>query len=238
MRRTTSLATVTSTTDAGREVVNRTLIRVLLPLDGEGSIVVHNYTAGTAAVVFDSETAAGQVCRLQEVSVSTIVPVSEVAPRTQAYEFPSTVISLLLAITKMDSGTDLFRKKGKDGKDASTPRPAQLEAVEDLVLWRAELKRRAFQTLQIVLQHVPWCERALRDGLLPDLIAAALVPVALPQFIASRWLQDRSLHLRERLLDAASGVSIAEEASPVRGGAVSLPHCRCVLCIDVVLWCD
>lgn len=67
------------------------------------------------------------------------------------------------------------------------------------------------QALQILLQDSAWSSGALSASLFPKLLRAALVPVALPQFVALRWLQARAHVLRERLLDAATGVVIGQE---------------------------
>lgn len=208
-------------TDASKTVINRTLLRVLVPPTSEGTVVAVARQAGTATVVFDSEVAVGSTYRTQDVPVATIVPVCEVAPSATAVPFSTDFLSLLLHIAKLDVGALGDKKKpgagdkGEASAKGSRTRGdhAALQAVENSVVWRCQLKRQALQTLLLVLQHPPHAEVALRvdSSVLSELVAAALVPVSLPQFIAPRWLVDRASILRSFMLDGASGVVIGAE---------------------------
>jgi hypothetical protein len=219
-------------TDASRSVISRTLMRVLMPAVSEGTIVSVSQLEGIAQVVFDSEITPGVLYRTQAIQLSSIVPVSEVPPSPFAVPFSTDLLTQLLAMVKMDTGLAAGGKKAskdaKDAKDAKDTKTSDLslQAVESNVVWRAQLQRQATQTLQLVLQHPPHAEAALRvhPMLLADLVRVALVPVSLPHFIAPRWLAERSAVLRERMLDAASGVLVGQDVAAQHGKAAATPE--------------
>ena len=220
---------------AARAVVNQALMRVLRPQTAEGTVVTYEHGSKTARVLFDSEGSGGAaVSTSQELTVSAVVPVSEVAPNPAALPMTDDFIGLICAILELNvsggggggdgatpgtkgGGAGAIKcgtKGGASGSTAST----ELQPVEDVAVWRSQLKSKALQALQILMQHPPSCSAALRAGVLPKLFSTALVPVDLPQFVALRWLSHRATILRERLLDISSGVVLGQEGMTASEG--------------------
>ena len=207
--------------EAAQAIISKALMKVLQPVSAEGVVVSYRYGSNDASVVFDSEIDGRPVTVTQMVPIDSIVPVCEIPPRPSSVAISPDFLRVLLDLCELNIGIGadtmdrmLHKNKPGDGKSSDG-------AVEAFSVWRSQLKSRAMQALQILLQDASWSSAALRADMFPRLMRAALVPVALPQFIGLRWLQQRGHILRERLLDAATGVVIGQEQA-ADGGAQKL----------------
>jgi hypothetical protein len=209
-----------SASTAGRTIVNKALLQVLRPLSTEGIVLSVQPQRGVAGVVFLSEITDRAVSSVQELPVDTLLPVPELPFDPTAFTLSEDLLALFVRMCDMpvDVGSvDSVNSRAGSGGDPATTTSGQSHA-----LWRSQLKSRAMQSLHCLLQDAGCASAAVSAGLFPAILKVALVPVALPQFVAVRWLQRRAHILRQRLLDAATGVVVGQEVVSDASGTPKL----------------
>ncbi len=206
--------------EAARSIANKALMGVLQLQAPEGVVLAYRFGALRADVVFFSDVDGRSITSTQSLLVSTIIPAAEVVVRPAAIPLTPDLLRMLLAVCQLDLGVSADASRRKNPVAAVSGAAGGPAPVEVWSVWRSQLKSRAMQALQVLLQDAGCSAAALSAGLFPHLLRAALVPVPMPQFVALRWLQFRANVLRERLLDAASGVIIGQEVAAGGAGPV------------------
>lgn len=222
----------------GRGASPKTIVRALLDVDGEGTVVSYGVGNRYARVLFfDPNDNADALPAAQEVPVDSLFPVQEVvAPNNCVALTPellnvfSSLLSLDVPIARTSAGGGTpgpgDGKKFEGGTPGPTPGPEGPTkypddassmwgdgATSSLAVWLGQLKARGLQSLQNLIGNAESARLAIDSGLLPFLFRTCQIPVPLSQFVGLPHLLNRSRILRQRLIELAGGVRYGNAGS-------------------------
>ena len=150
--------------------------------------------------------------------------------------------------------TKAGQKKKKKKKKASPPSTKEAATgddspVTDTTLWLSQLKASAYTAVARLAMHACFTEAAVRAGLFHAVLSTALLPVALPTLVQTRYLEDRQVALQAHVVEWACGVRVGAqvrtekesvELTPQqvvrREQAANLVYVLCVVCVWLCVW--